>query len=59
MLDANVLIAGTIWPRWPYEVLQHARQGDFQLVLSPLLIDQARRRLEAPFQIMPARSLQR
>lgn len=45
-VDANVLIAGFGWPRWPYEVLRHAERGDFTLVLSPLVIDEARRRLE-------------
>lgn len=44
-VDANVLIAGFGWPRWPYEVLRHAEQGDFLLVLSPLVITEARRRL--------------
>jgi predicted nucleic acid-binding protein len=42
MVDANILIAGTGWPRFPYEVLQHAVQGDFILVLSSLVIKEAR-----------------
>jgi predicted nucleic acid-binding protein len=42
MVDANILIAGTGWPRFPYEVLKHAVQGDFILVLSPLVIEEAR-----------------
>lgn len=42
MLDANVLVAGLGWPRFPYEVLQHAIAGDFQLVLSEYVIDEAR-----------------
>lgn len=42
MVDANVLFAGTIWPRFPYAVLQHAAQADYQLVLSPLIIHEAR-----------------
>ena len=41
MVDANILIAGTVWPRWPYEVLQHALAGDFRLVLSQYIIKQA------------------
>jgi predicted nucleic acid-binding protein len=45
MLDATVLIAGIGWPRWSYEVLRHAVRGDFQLVLSPLVIEQARKHL--------------
>jgi predicted nucleic acid-binding protein len=42
LLDANVLVAGMGWPRFPYEVLRHAAKGDFQLVLSPFVIDEAR-----------------
>jgi predicted nucleic acid-binding protein len=42
MVDANVLFAATLWPRWPYEVIAHARKGDFQLVLAPVVIDAAR-----------------
>ncbi|MBM3241096.1 PIN domain-containing protein [Candidatus Poribacteria bacterium] len=45
MLDANVLIAGTIWPRWQYAILQHALLGDFRLVLAPLIIEAARRHI--------------
>lgn len=44
-VDANVLIAGFGWPRWPYEVLRHAEQGHFRLVLSPFVIAEARRRI--------------
>ena len=43
MVDANVLIAGTIWARFPYEVLQHAVNGDYQLVLTQYIIEEARR----------------
>lgn len=49
MVDANVLIAGVVWPRWPYEVMRHAVQGDFQLLLSPYVIAQAKRRIAARF----------
>jgi predicted nucleic acid-binding protein len=45
MLDANVLIAGTIWPRWQYAILQHAIKGNFQLVLAPLIIEAVRRHI--------------
>lgn len=45
MLDVNVLIAGIIWPRWQYAILQHAITGDFQLVLAPLIIEAARRHI--------------
>jgi predicted nucleic acid-binding protein len=48
-LDANVLIAGIVWPRWPREVLLHALKGEFTLVLSPFVIEEARRRIAARF----------
>lgn len=41
-LDANVLIRGVTFPRFPYEVLRHAAQGDFTPVFSPLVLDSAR-----------------
>ena len=43
-VDANILISGNTWPRWPYEVLLHALKGDYNLILSPLVIEEARRR---------------
>jgi predicted nucleic acid-binding protein len=46
MVDANILIAGTGWPRFAYEVLQHALQGDFVLVLSSLVIEETRMHLK-------------
>jgi len=49
MLDANILIAGSVFPRWPYEVLRHALLKRFQLVLSPLVIEQARRGIRRAF----------
>ncbi len=49
MVDANVLFAATFWPRWPYEVIQHALKGDFQLVLAPVVIDQVRDTILARF----------
>jgi predicted nucleic acid-binding protein len=49
MLDANILISGCVWPRWPYEVLQHAVRKDFQLVLSPYIIEQAVKQLDLRF----------
>lgn len=48
-VNANVLIAGTVWPRWPYEVLRHAERGDFTLVLSPIVIREAQRRIQQRF----------
>lgn len=55
MVDANVLFAGSAWPRFPYEVLQHAVLGDYQLVLSSRIIQEARAALE---KIAPAQSQQ-
>jgi putative PIN family toxin of toxin-antitoxin system len=49
MVDANVLLSGIVWPRWPWEVLRHAVSGDFQLVLSETVIRQARRRISIRF----------
>lgn len=42
MVDANVLVAGSLWPRFPYAVLRHAVAGDYQLVLSARIIQEAR-----------------
>ncbi len=42
MVDANVLVAGLGWPRFPYEVLRHTVLGDAQLVLSPFIVEEAR-----------------
>ena len=46
MVDANVLVAGIGWPRWPYALLQHVLAGDFQLVLTPYVIEEAHRNLK-------------
>ncbi len=48
-LDANFLLAGIVFPRWPWEILRHALRGDFRLVLSPYVIRQARRRIAQRF----------
>ncbi len=48
-LDANVLLAGIVFPRWPWEILRHAVRGDFQLVLSPYVIRQTRRAIARRF----------
>ena len=47
--DANILLSGNAFPRWSYEVLQHATDGDFKLVLCPLVINQARKHLQRRF----------
>lgn len=49
MIDANVLMVGSAFPRWSYEVLQHALRSDFQLVLCPLVVEQARQHLRRKF----------
>ncbi len=49
MVDATVLIAGSGWPRWPREVLLAGLRGEFQLVLCPYVIEQARRNLRERF----------
>ena len=48
-VDTNVLLSGIIWPRWPNAVLQHALQGDFQLVLPEVVILEARRNMQRRF----------
>lgn len=49
MLDTTVLLAGIIWPRFPYEVLQHALRADFQVVLCPFVLSEARRKFRELF----------
>ena len=49
MLDATVLVAGSCWPRWPYEVLRAGIRGEFQLVLCPYVVEQARRVVRTRF----------
>jgi putative PIN family toxin of toxin-antitoxin system len=38
-LDANVWIRGVTFPRFPYEVLQHAARKEIVAVVSPLVLD--------------------
>ena len=47
MLDVNIFIVGAIWPRWQYEILQHAVKGDYILVVAPLIIESAIRNIHA------------
>jgi len=49
MIDANILVAGTIFPRFFYEVLQHALRKDFYLVLTPTIIKEARQTIKEKF----------
>lgn len=48
-LDANILIRGITFPRYPYEVLRHAAKGDFVPILSPTVLDSARFYVHARF----------
>lgn len=44
-LDANVLIAGILLPRWPHEVMRAALGGFFDLLLPAQVIEEAERHL--------------
>jgi predicted nucleic acid-binding protein len=46
MVDANILVSGTIWPRWPYEVLQHAVNGNYHLMLTDEITGEAQDTIE-------------
>jgi predicted nucleic acid-binding protein len=41
-LDANVLIAGTMLPRWPHEVMRAALLGTFDTALPEQVVQEAR-----------------
>ena len=41
-LDANVLIRGVTFPRFPYEVLRHAARKEIVAVVCPLVLDSTR-----------------
>ena len=49
-LDANVLVAGTRLPRWPYEVMQAGIGGYFDVVLPEQVVAEARRHTDIPGQ---------
>ena len=55
MVDANILFAAVGWKRWPYHVLKHAAAGDYQLVLSEQIIDEATEEIAAK---LPDKSVQ-
>lgn len=48
-VDTNVLLSGILWPRWPYEVLQHALRGEIELVLPEAVLREAHRHIERDF----------
>lgn len=54
MADANVVIAGILFPRWFHEVLRHAMRGDFTLLLSEQVIREARKRMDAGTELQRA-----
>ena len=58
MMDTTVLVAGSGWPRWPREVLLAGLRGDIQLVVSPYVLEQARRiiRKKFPEHLAPQRA---
>jgi predicted nucleic acid-binding protein len=45
MADANILVAGVLFPRWFHEFLRHALRGDFTLVLSEQVVREATQRM--------------
>jgi predicted nucleic acid-binding protein len=49
MVDTSVIIAGIVWPRWPYEVLQCAWREEIQLFVSELVVEEAMRKFEEKF----------
>jgi predicted nucleic acid-binding protein len=49
MVDATILVAGSCWPRRPYEILRASIAGEFQLVLCPYVVEQVRRVVRARF----------
>ena len=49
MVDTSILISGIGWPRWPHEVLLAAARNDFRLVLSAVIIDEAREKFRDRF----------
>jgi predicted nucleic acid-binding protein len=46
MADANIVIAGILFPRWFHEFLRHALRGDLRLALSEQAVREARARME-------------
>ncbi len=48
-VDANILLSGNAFPRWPYEVLKHAVNEDYRLTICPLVIKQAREHMQEIF----------
>jgi predicted nucleic acid-binding protein len=51
MVDTAMLLSGIVWPRWPHEVLMHAARADFHLVLSQVLMAEAREKFREKFSL--------
>ncbi|HZS94221.1 MAG TPA: PIN domain-containing protein, partial [Chloroflexota bacterium] len=43
LLDSTILIKGISFPRLPYEILRLGLRGEAEIVVSPLVLDAARR----------------
>jgi predicted nucleic acid-binding protein len=41
-LDANILIRGVTFPRFPYEVLRHAARKEIVAIVCPIVLDSTR-----------------
>ena len=44
-LDSNVLIAGLVFPRWPYEIIKYGETQEIQTILCPFVIEEVRGRI--------------
>lgn len=53
LVDTNVLFAAVHSPRFSFEVIQHAIKGDYKLVLSPYILEEARQQIREK---MPTKS---
>ena len=55
-VDANVLIRGITFPRYPYEILRLATRHEIVMVISPTVLADARHYLSTLFPNLPARA---
>lgn len=49
MLDTNIIISGITSPRYCFEILNHATQEDFKLILPEIIILEATRNINKKF----------
>lgn len=57
VFDTNILISGLLWHGVPHALLEHVRQGDFDLISSPALLTELSNALgRAKFAAILARS---